>query len=386
MRNRLEKFFKDNTDEIIDEFISFHYIPTDKIPIDLFLLEGCKGTDENLTYSQASRLLNVLTATSKNLGDKQINTLTEKLKEVAKLITSQDLSDTPSEYYSKKICNDIINILTARDMKDLDIDDHLITILNFTKNNMTRQTWGDFLENQKKIVIITTGKEKNKIRANLIDLMLASLYAYKTYTNESRFSVITDEISLVNLSGSGTISSFARASRQTKISLILASQDFMKEKLNEYIGNFNIKIFFKPTDCNIVASYIHSPEIDSSLLNKFETGECVVVGNLYNKFKENNCHSILSGKTAEFIDSQYYHIETEINTENEKPPDSDTEISVEIVEVPVSCTKINDEIEKTSFSEKFIETTQDAQVDTITKTYLNVKVLIEDTKDETMPK
>lgn len=77
----------------------------------------------------------------------------------------------------------------------------------------------------------------------------------------------------------------------------------MKDKLNDYIGNFNMKIFFQPTDCKIVTNYINSPEIDSNLLSELETGECVVVGNLYNKFKKSNCHSILSGKTAEFIGS-----------------------------------------------------------------------------------
>lgn len=373
-RDRLEKFFKDETDKIIDEFISFHNILTDKIPVDLFSLEGCGDS----SYFQAARLYNILTAASENFGEKQINTLNEGLKEAVKLITSGVLSDVSDEHYSKEICKKIINIITSNKISELNIDDRLINIINFVKEiNITHQTWGDFLEKQKKIVIITTGKERNKIGANLIDLMLASLYAYKTHTGKPRFSVIIDEISFLNLSGSGTISSLARASRQTKISLILASQDFMKEKLNTYLGNFNMKVFFQPTDCNIVANYINSPEIDSNLLSALETDECVVVGNLYNKFKESNCHSILSGKTAEFIGSQYYPIELSV-------PCTEKSVSVEIAE-PVLCTEINDDVEETSASQKHIETKPDTQVDIVAKTYLNVKVLIEDTKDETIP-
>jgi len=257
---------------------------------------------------------------------------------------------------------------------------------------MIHQTWDDFLESQKKIVIITTGKERTKIGANLIDLMLASLYTYKTYTNKSRLSVIIDEISFLNLSGSGTISSLARASRQTKISLILASQDFMKEKLNEYIGNFNMNIFFQPTDCNIISNYINSPEIDSSILSNLETGECVVVGNMCNRFKKSNCHSILSGKTAEFIGSQYYPIEVPAPCVETNDKSKETFVPEKSKIIPINRlkrrnpkgvmhnnknnSKNNDEAQISN-----IKAPQDIQLfsDSKPKTYINVKVLVADT-------
>lgn len=389
VRDKLEKIFKDKTSEIINKFISFHYIPTDKIPVDLFSLEGC----DDSSYFQAARLYNIITAASENFGEKQINALNERLKEAVNLINSETLSDVSDDYYSKEICEKIINIITSDKISRLSIDDHLINIINFVKEmKVIHQNWSDFLESKKKIVIITTGKERTTIGANLIDLMLASLYAYKTYTHKARLSVIIDEISFLNLSDSGTISSLARASRQTKISLILASQDFMKEKLNKYIGNFNTNIFFQPTDCNVVANYINSPEIDSRLLSELETGECVVAGNLYNKFNGSNCHSILSGKTAEFIGSQYYPIETPALCAETSDGNKETSVSEKSKIMTIKNLKYrkpkevmhnnrknfqnNDEVKIYD-----IKTPQDIQAssDDKPKTYINVKILVEDT-------
>lgn len=79
-------------------------------------------------------------------------------------------------------------------MADLKLDDRLTSILGFIQNNMIRQTWGDFFSNRKKIIIIITGQERNALGANIIDLMLASLNAYKSYITRSRYSVIIDEL------------------------------------------------------------------------------------------------------------------------------------------------------------------------------------------------
>jgi len=87
VRDKLEKIFRDKTDEIINEFISFHYIPTDKIPVDLFSLEGC----DDSSYFQSARLYNIITAANENFGEKQINALNEGLKEAVKRL--------PAEFY-----------------------------------------------------------------------------------------------------------------------------------------------------------------------------------------------------------------------------------------------------------------------------------------------
>lgn len=290
-RDRLEKIFKDKTEEVINKYISYHYISTDKIPVDLFSLEGIKSSDEKTTDYQAARLTDIITATSTGLGAKQKNALGEKLKKVAKHIENDNQSNDND--YSNTICKEIIHIITQKDMADLKLDDRLTSILGFIQNNMIRQTWGDFFSNRKKIIIIITGQERNALGANIIDLMLASLNAYKSYITRSRYSVIIDELGFLNTSDSGTICHFAKASRQNNLSLILASQHFMKEKLNSFIGNFGTKVFFQPTDSSIAADEINKyyktdkrSQICVEKLNKLETGECVVCGSLYNKSKK----------------------------------------------------------------------------------------------------
>lgn len=307
---RLKRIFQDKTDDIIKKYISFHYIPEDKIPVDLFSLDNCDGKDTSLVYSQAMRLYNILTAASSNLGEKQISTLTEELKNIVSIITSKNMSDVSDEHYTKKICDSISEMLQSKNMIQNGVDERLSSIISYIKGRgMQRQTWSEFIDKQKKIVVITTEKERNKLGGNLIDLMLASLSAYKSYAGSQRFTVIIDEISFLNLSSSSTINSFAREGRHKKISLLLASQDFMKEKLNDLFGNFGTMIFFKPTDAKAVASYINSTSIDSNFLSNLKTGELVVNGNLFSKSQDRNKTAVFYGKTANFIGSSFYPLE-----------------------------------------------------------------------------
>lgn len=314
---RLKKIFHDKTEDIIEKYISFHYIPEDKIPIDLFSLEKCDGKDTSLIYSQTMRLYNVLTAASNNLGEKQSSTLTEELKTIVSIITSNELSQVSDEYYTQKICDSISDMLQSAKMIKNGVDERLSSIISYIKGRgIHRQTWSDFIDKQKKIVIITTEKERNKLGGNLIDLMLASLSAYKSYSESQRFTVIIDEISFLNLSGSSTINSFAREGRHKKISLLLASQDFMKEKLNDLFGNFGTMVFFKPTDEKTLSSYINSTNIDSNTLSNLKTGELVVKGNLFSKSQDRNKTTVFYGKTANFIGSSFYPSE---NTQESIP-------------------------------------------------------------------
>lgn len=308
--DRLKRIFQDKTDDIINKYFSFHFIPEDKIPVDLFSLENCDGKDTSLVHSQAMRLYNILTAASGNLGEKQSSTLTEELKNIVSMITSENLSDVSDEYYTQKICDSISDMLQSKKMIKNGVDERLSSIISYIKGRgIHRQTWSEFIDRQKKIVVITTEKERNKLGGNLIDLMLASLSAYKSYTESQRFTVIIDEISFLNLSGSSTINSFAREGRHKKISLLLASQDFMKEKLNDLFGNFGTMIFFKPTDAKVVASYINSTNIDSNFLSNLKTGELVVKGNLFSKSQNRNKTAVFYGKTANFIGSSFYPLE-----------------------------------------------------------------------------
>lgn len=309
VRDKLEKIFKDKTDEIINKFISFHYIPTDKIPVDLFSLENCDGKDASLVHSQAMRLYNVLTAASSNLGEKQCSTLTEELKTIVSIIKSEELSKVSNEYYTQKICDSISDMLRSAKMIKNGVDERLSSIISYIKGRgILRQTWSEFIDSQKKIIVITTEKERNKLGGNLIDIILSSLSAYKSYAESQKFTVIIDEISFLNLSGSSTINSFAREGRHKKISLLLASQDFMKEKLNDLFGNFGTMVFFKPTDEKTVSSYINSTNIDSNALSNLKTGELVVKGNLFSKSQDRNKTTVFYGKTANFIGSSFYSL------------------------------------------------------------------------------
>lgn len=164
--------------------------------------------------------------------------------------------------------------------------------------NTYEHNWGEFLDSQKKIVVLSTSADGIRKSTQLIDMMLASLYEYKQYDRHPRYTVILDEIEDLCLEKNDPISTTLRKGAKHRLSMLLASQEFSieKDQLGKIIGNCGILIFFRPKDANLsnIAKHI---SVNKSTLAGLEQGQCIVYGPLYNKYEDKNKNVTLIGRT-----------------------------------------------------------------------------------------
>ena len=135
--------------------------------------------------------------------------------------------------------------------------------------------------------------------SQLVDMMLSSLYAYKQYQRNARWTVILDEIEDLCLEKDGPISTILRKGSKHGLSMLLASQEFSvdKDKLGKLIGNCGILAFFRPKDADIgiVSKHIG---FDRAVLAGLEQGELVAVGGFRSRSKGKNCTAKLMGRSC----------------------------------------------------------------------------------------
>ena len=162
-------------------------------------------------------------------------------------------------------------------------------------------SWKEFLSTQKKIVVISTGNDGVAKGSHAIDMLLASLYAYKQYSPDEHITVILDECQDLYIDTDGPIDVMLRKGRKYGIRMLLASQEFsaVNDKLGKIIGNCGTFVFFRPKADNLVA-VSKLTGVDKATLSSLDVGECVVHGQLFNQSASKNKHTTLLGWTFRY--------------------------------------------------------------------------------------
>lgn len=164
--------------------------------------------------------------------------------------------------------------------------------------NAYEQNWEEFLDSQKKIVILSTLADGIRKSSQLIDMLLAGLYEYKQHDRNPRYTVILDEIEDLCLEKDGPISTILKKGAKHRLSMLLASQEFSveKDKLSKIIGNCGTLVFFHPKTNNI-ADISKLTGIDKATLASLEQGQFIYHGLCYNNHEGQNKNVTLTGRT-----------------------------------------------------------------------------------------
>ena len=164
--------------------------------------------------------------------------------------------------------------------------------------NTYEQNWGEFIDSQNGIIVISTSSDGIRKSSPLVDMLLASLYEYKQHGRVPRYTVVLDEIEDLCLDKDGPISTILRKGAKHHLSMMLATQEYSveKDKLGKLIGNCATHVIFRPKDANIkdIAKHIG---VEASTLASLEQGQCIVYGLLYNKEVGKNKHFVIIGWT-----------------------------------------------------------------------------------------
>lgn len=164
--------------------------------------------------------------------------------------------------------------------------------------NTYKQNWGEFLNSQKKIVVLSTSADGIRKSSQLIDMMIAGLYEYKQYDRDPRYTVILDEIEDLCLEKDGPVSIILRKGAKHRLSMLLASQEVSveKDKLGKIIGNCGTLVFFRPKTDNIT-DISKLTGVDKSTLASLEQGQLIYHGLCYSKYAGKNKTVTLIGWT-----------------------------------------------------------------------------------------
>ena len=274
--------------ETVNQYFSFWDISKHGIPIDLMSLENCSSLPD-----KKNRLFSIFSVAARLTGDIQSKVLKKRLSDISKAIDAGRIHSLP----------ETLEFFDEQDPEQVKIRDRLEEVFDDLDGlNTYEQNWGEFLNSQKKIVVISTSADGIRKSSQLIDMMLASLYEYKQHDRYPRYTVILDEIEDLCLEKDGPISTILRKGGKHHLSMLLASQEFSveKDKLGKIIGNCGTLVFFRPKSNNI-SDISKLTGIDKTTLANLEQGQCVVYGLLYNKNEGRNKHTTIMGWTYRII-------------------------------------------------------------------------------------
>ncbi len=268
--------------EIVEQYFSHWEIGKLGIPVDLLSLENCSSLPE-----KKNRLFSIFSIAARVTGDIQGKVLKKRLSEISKAIDAGKI-----RYLHKTL-----EFFDENDTEQKELRNRLEEVFDDLEGlNTYKQNWGEFLDLQKKIVVLSTSADGIRKSSQLIDMMTANLYEYKQHDRDPRYTVILDELEDLCLEKDGPISIILRKGAKHRLSMLLASQEFSveKDKLGKIIGNCGALVFFHPKTDNI-ADISKLTGVDKATLANLEQGQCVYHGLCYNEYAGKNKTATLIG-------------------------------------------------------------------------------------------
>jgi len=259
------------------------------LPVDLLSLKNCSTLPE-----KKRRLFSIFSVAASVTGEIQGKTLKKKLPAIAKAIDAGTIHSLPEtlKFFDDDVPEEAI------------IKERLEEVFCELEGlNTYEQNWGQFIDSQKGIIVLSTSSDGIRKSSPLVDMLLASLYEYKQHDRIPRYTVVLDEIEDLCLDKDGPISTILRKGAKHHLSMMLATQEYSveKDKLGMLIGNCATHVIFRPKDANIkdIAKHVG---VDASTLANLEQGQCIVYGLLYSKKAEKNKQVTVIGWTCKHSD------------------------------------------------------------------------------------
>ena len=330
--------------QFVDMYITIHDLDKDGIPVDLFELNRNTSLP-----SKKKLLLGVLQAGIGELSASQSNALRAVL---SKVIAELDIND-------RITCNSIINKLIGSDKESFtfeNIKDYLEPLLNegetcdyehsmleacdrdkrmailrrlnegkkdsgtatldsllnrleplfedIEECRMSDKSWGEFLRNSSKIIVIRTNSAYTESGNQLIDMLLATLYNYQHDNPQKALDVFIDELQNQNFSATSPIRKVMKEGRKSHMSFFGATQDYYPRntELGSVMGKAGTQIFLRPTpnSANVVAAELRFNKADIERFDSMMRGDLIAKANLFNKELGRNVPITISGHVDDY--------------------------------------------------------------------------------------
>ena len=268
--SEVKKYISDN--------ITFHNIEENGIPVNILDLEYSNNKEQKIREIQS-----VVESHNSNMGVKQKSAIYNAISD----IISQNNIDMLSLYKA----------LTSEDIP-YNLVEQLIDTLSFFVNfELSDRSWGEFINESKEIIIISSNSVNSSDGSGLIDMLLMSLFYYQKTNKDKHISIFIDEIKSQNLNVKGPIAKILTEGRKYHIGLNFATQFLPKsEEVKMIMNNADTKAFFQLDD-RAAVSAAKLLDIQPNELFFLEKGECYIKGTLYNQKEKRAMPGIIRGRT-----------------------------------------------------------------------------------------
>lgn len=169
---------------------------------------------------------------------------------------------------------------------------------------MSGNSWGDFLRNTDKIIVIRTNSLYTGCGNQLIDMMLATLFNYQRENSTMPLDVFIDEIQNQNFSKISPICKIMKEGRKIHMSFFGATQDYYPRntELGSVMGKAGTEIFLRPTPNSesVATAELRFNKADMARFDSMGRGDIIVKGSLYNKEQNRNISVILCGYVDDY--------------------------------------------------------------------------------------
>lgn len=276
--------------KFVDDNIIFYDIDREGIPVDLLHIDRSASLP-----SQKNQLMGILAAAIGELSSSQSNVLRTALSQMLSEISPNrqpQIKDIKSKINGKgATCESLRNRLEPL-FDDID------------QCRMSGNSWGDFLRNTDKIIVIRTNSLYTGCGNQLIDMMLATLFNYQRENCTTPLDVFIDEIQNQNFSKISPICKIMKEGRKIHMSFFGATQDYYPRNtgLGSVMGKAGTEIFLRPTPNSesVAAAELRFNKADMARFDSMGRGDIIVKGSLYNKEQDRNISVILCGHVDDY--------------------------------------------------------------------------------------
>lgn len=273
------------SEHIVDEYVTFHDIAENGLPVDLFAMPGIVKR-----VTQKNTIAGILIAGMPSLSDNQISVLKNMIIAALEQNSSFDICD-------------LMEILEDEEGNTVNsLNNKLLSIFEeIAEYGGTPATWDEFLGKSAGITVISLKSPYSEIGHQLMDMLMSSLYFHQIEHGVRQLSIFIDEIQNQNLSKNGPIAKILKEGRKFHIDLNYATQTVSKSnsEVNKILDQASTSVFFRPDDISesIVTHLLKMGKKESAVLGKLKPGECFVKSFFYDFEQRQSKPIVLCGKT-----------------------------------------------------------------------------------------
>lgn len=266
-------------DQFITENVTFHKVEELGVPVDLL----------NLQYPSVPE-------TKRKIIDAIVSAHIQNMGKVQKAALRTGISDLMENRSVNMI--DLYERLTDESMSDslvMQFEDMLSCFLEYASSD---RSWGEFFDDSKGIIVISTDAVSCSSGSALVDMLLMSLFYTQRNNPTQHIAVFIDEIQNQNFSPNGAISQILKEGRKYHISLNYATQ-FLPSNNKDLLKVINLaalRVFLQP-DTISAKSISKTIGVPVTELTSMEQGECYINGNLYNHKEHGLKNGVVHGYT-----------------------------------------------------------------------------------------